>query len=235
MIADERRHRLLGGRSRASLIAALRSAGRPLGVRDLATLVGLHPNSVREQLALLVDAGLVARTSSAPAGRGRPSLRYAMAPEDGGSPADADRALATALVDQLSRSPGAAAAADAAGRRWGASLAARDPSPAAGGPGDRATAPCGGDAASERLHEILDLLGFAPERPSGPGEPVRLRHCPFDSLARFSPTVVCGIHLGLMRGVLRELGSPTDVVALEPFAAPGVCLAHLGARAGGSP
>ena len=86
------------------------------------------------------------------------------------------------------------------------------------------------DAGIDRLVGLLDDVGFAPEQPTGPDDPIRLRHCPFGPLAQEHPTVVCGVHLGLMRGALRELGAPLDVVRLEPFVAPNLCVAHLEPR-----
>jgi predicted ArsR family transcriptional regulator len=65
------------------------------------------------------------------------------------------------------------------------------------------------------------------------GAPIRLRHCPFGTLARDHGEVVCGVHLGLMRGVLRELDAPFDALRLEPFVGPSLCLAHLGGGSGG--
>jgi hypothetical protein len=52
-------------------------------------------------------------------------------------------------------------------------------------------------------------------------------------LARDDGEVVCGVHLGLMRGILRELGAPFDAISLEPFVEPALCLAHLGGRSDG--
>ena len=57
---------VLLGLTRSRLLAALEQADRPMGVRDLAASIGLHPNSVREQLQLLMDAGLVVSESTTP-------------------------------------------------------------------------------------------------------------------------------------------------------------------------
>ena len=39
--------------------------------------------------------------------------------------------------------------------------------------------------------------------------------------------MICGVHLGLMRGALEALGAPLEATRLEPFVAPHLCLAHL--------
>jgi len=223
MPAGERqRHRVLAGISRSRLLAVLRQSAGPMGVRELATAVGLHPNTAREHLDQLVEAGLVTCRTAAPAGRGRPGLRYAAERSNAEADPHAYRALAGVLAAELAGRDDAIEAAIRAGERWGGRAA-------------EATTPVGGaDEAVDRLVGMLDGLGFAPERDPGATEaPIRLRRCPFGSLARERGDVVCNVHLGLMRGALRELGSPLDAVSLEPFVEPDLCVAHLGSRGSG--
>lgn len=218
MTSVEQRHRVLAGISRARLLAVLRRASEPMDIRRLADAVELHPNTAREHLDQLVEAGLVLRSSAPPRGRGRPGWRYA-APGSGDDDAEAYRSLAAVLADELARRPDADEAATSAGVAWGRSLAeGRLPvqSPADG---------------VRRLVELLDEAGFAPEAPHDPQQPIRLHRCPFGSLARRRGDVVCNVHLGLMHGALRQLGAPLDAVSLEPFVEPNLCLAHLGAPA----
>ncbi len=207
------RHRILAGATRARILESLRRSPAPRGVRSLADEMGLHPNSVREQLDLLARAGMVAVETARPAGRGRPSLLYRARPGSGEADAPHYRDLARLLVEEVAARPDAGTAAVAAGERWGRALATDGP---AGGDDLRA------------LVTILDRTGFAPEPQDDPRAPIRLRSCPYADLARERVEVVCGIHLGLMRGALRARGAPLDVLGLEPFAAPDLCLAHLG-------
>jgi predicted ArsR family transcriptional regulator len=75
---------------------------------------------------------------------------------------------------------------------------------------------------------VLGEIGFAPEAVTTKSERrVLLHHCPFHEVARAHPEVPCSIHLGLMRGLLGELGAPVTVARLEPFAEPGLCVTHL--------
>ena len=213
MTAEHDRHRLLAGLTRSRLLAVLRGSGGPLGVRELAAAVGLHQNSVREQLARLADAGLVSTEAAPATGRGRPRLRYlARAEADEQEPY---RALARVLAEELDRTADPATLAVEAGEHWGRALigsarVVRDE-----------------DAAVRRLVELLADAGFEPEGPALPGGPIRLRRCPFEPLARDHRSVVCGVHLGLMRGALRQMGAPLDAAALEPYVEPDLCLAHL--------
>src|ERR1035437_8101763 len=211
MTAEHDRHRLLAGLTRSRLLAVLRDSRGSMGVRARADVVGLHPNSVREHLARLADAGLVVTEAAPSLGRGRPRLRYMARPEaDEQAPY---RALAGVLADELERMADPATRATEAGERWGRALI------------EPAGIVTDEDTAVEHLVGLLADAGFEPEGPDLPGGPIRLRRCPFEPLARDHRGVVCGVHLGLMRGALRQMGAPMDVVALEPYVQPDLCLA----------
>ncbi len=216
-MTSHEQHRALAGRSRARLLDVLRSAGRGLAIDELSAAAGLHPNSAREQLGVLVQAGLVERASDRPTGRGRPRLRYMAAPEPGAGDAGAYRDLARTLAEEHAAGADPVGAAAHAGERWGARVAAR--LPAATSESD----------AVQRLVEVLDNAGFDPEPPTVPGAPIGLRRCPFGTLARGREPVICGVHLGLMRGVLRTIHAPIQAARLDPWVTPARCLAHLGA------
>lgn len=209
------RHRALAGISRTRLLAVLHQSATPLGVRELAHAVGLHPNTAREHLDRLVGAGLASRETAAPSGRGRPRLRYAadQSTTEGDQPAY--RALATVLANQLARRPDGDETARDAGEAWGAAAVAQ------------LSARAPGRDAFDRLVEILDDAGFAPERSESADGTLRLRSCPFGALAS-QDSIVCNVHLGLMRGALRQLGAPPEPITLEPFVEPGLCLARVG-------
>lgn len=215
------RHRALAGETRGQLLGALRDAGQPLGLRELAATVGLHANTAREHLRLLVEAGLVTCELAPPAGRGRPGLRYSADPAatDAGDDPRPYAQLAAVLADQLARTKDPVAEAVEAGTRWGHAVAAGMP-------------PAETDAdAMARILDLLDQAGFEPEAPERHNEPIRLHRCPFGRLAVDRERVVCGVHLGLMRGALASIGAPIDATGLEPFVEPNLCLAHVGARA----
>ncbi|MGH7548799.1 MAG: helix-turn-helix transcriptional regulator [Gemmatimonadales bacterium] len=66
---------------------------------------------------------------------------------------------------------------------------------------------------------VLRAHGFEPCRDGG-GQ-LRLRNCPFDGLARDHRTLVCGMNLSLMRGLISGLGLRGVAAALDPQ--PGMC------------
>src|SRR5262252_7614233 len=59
LLAPEDASRL--GRSRADVLDMLRAADGPLGVREVAQRMGLHPNTARFHLEALTEAGLAVR------------------------------------------------------------------------------------------------------------------------------------------------------------------------------
>ena len=213
VMSDEQfQHRVLGGVSRSRLLAILGESGRWLTVRDLAGNAGPRANTTREHLDQLVAAGLVERRLAEPRGRGRPAFQYRAKRrvDDAG----AYRALAGVLADAVAQRHDPAGDAIAAGERWGKKLVQA--------PLESSTAPV------DQLVELLDELGFDPSLTVADSV-IELRRCPFGSLARTQGNVVCNVHLGLMRGALRQLDSPTQTLSLVPFVAPSLCLAHLGA------
>lgn len=198
-------------RSRAALVERLREQPEPLTLASLVAVTGLHENTLREHLAALVRRGLVRRFRAEPSGRGRPAWLYELTDEE---PARSEYAgLAAALAATIARTsddPGRAAAA--AGEEWGRDLAR-----------DRGAAPVSAEAARDHVLRLLDDLGFEPETaPDRPAD-VRLTRCPLLEAAHRYPEVVCGVHLGIVRGALEEYGADPAGSTLEPFAEPGSC------------
>lgn len=206
---------------RQQVLDTIQRAAAPVGVSEIADHLGVHPNTARFHLEALVGEGVVERVSDTPSGPGRPRVGYRARPGLARGGTRRYRVLAEILLGHLSAtSDDPASTAAAAGRTWGAHLV---PRPA---PFREITR----DEAIQGLTTMLDDLDFAPEPVVGEhGWPdrVRLRHCPFLELAEPHRDLVCPLHLGLMQGALAELGAPVTVTALEPFAEPAACLAHL--------
>ncbi len=206
---------------RRAVLEALRAAGEPLGVAELAERLALHPNTVRFHLDALVSEGAVERAVEQPSGPGRPRTVYAVRPGMDRGGERRYRLLAQILLSRLAaEGPAAETAAVEAGQIWGRHLV--EPLP----PFHRPSAP----EAVDRLTAMLADLGFDPDpadATTGPPSQVRLRHCPFLELAEEYGSIVCPLHLGLMQGALTELRAPVAAGVLEPFAEPDACLAHL--------
>jgi len=220
MVAEEqqrRRYRALADPSRARLLSELADGG-PLDVRELASRVGLHVNTVRAHLGVLVDAGLVAAETLPPQGRGRPRLAYRALAESADDGGRRYRLLAEILTTLVARYGGEAGERlEEIGEAWGRHLVDSPP------PSTELS-----DAeAVERLIALLAEIGFQPTLETGRRPRILMRPCPFLELARRHQAVVCPIHLGLMRGALGELGATTRATSLEPFVRDDLCVAHL--------
>lgn len=218
-----RHHQILASASRMAVLELLRSRTQPLGVGEVAQHVGLHLNTVRTHLDLLVDSGYAVRRSEAPSGPGRPRVVYeaTAAPEGEGS----YRLLAEMLAQYLaanSERPGEAAVE--AGRSWAGS-AGRTADRGIGAQ-EAAGPPVADDTAIAGLIRMLGDIGFAPEL-SADGTSIHLHRCPFRELARSQPDVVCGTHLGMIQGALAELDAPVAATRLFPFVEPGLCVTTL--------
>lgn len=207
-------HRALADPSRVRVLEALRLREQPLSVDELATDVGLHPNTIRAHLAVLEEAGIVSVRSERDGRPGRPRRLFAAVPEE----AEEEHALlASALASSLEPLPDGVEIATLAGRSWGTVLVERlEP----GRPADE-------EICVERVASLLRKRGFAPEREQSD---IVMRRCPFRELAERYPRVVCGFHAGLIEGALAELGAPVQLAALEPWASPTSCVARLAPR-----
>ena len=212
---DAGRHRALAEPSRARILETLTQADEPLDAGQLAERVGLHANTVRWHLGVLADAGLVTSHAEARTRPGRPRIVFSAEEEPEGR--EDYRLLAAILAGSLAGTPEGVAAAERAGKAWGRFLVER---PA---PFTRVDA----DDAADRVVALLDEHGFEPERENGD---ILMHRCPFRDLAEEHGDVVCSVHLGLLRGALAEIGAPVTATRLEPFVAPSLCRARLGAR-----
>lgn len=181
--------------------------------------------------------------------RGRPAWLYSAAPDAGSEPGSREyAALASALAGQIARtSRHPHADAIEAGRMWGRDLVRRsrtttDPSSetaaieteAKGRVPNSGTAPRSATASSDvvarrEVINLLEELGFAPSADTR-AHVVKLHRCPLLEAAHQQPEVVCGVHLGIVRGALGELGNDpdrTESTALQPFSEPGACRLDL--------
>ena len=219
---------MLACTSRMAVLELLRSRAQPLGVAEIARRVGLHQNTVRSHLDLLVHSGYAIRRSEAPSGPGRPRVVYeaTAAPDCEGS----YRLLAEVLAQYLeanSARPGEAAVE--AGRSWVGS--GRRTQNGREGTEEAVAPPASEDAAITEVVRVLGDIGFAPEL-SADGTSIYLHRCPFRELAQSQPDVVCGAHLGMIQGALVEVGAPVSATRLLPFVEPDLCITTLTRRSG---
>lgn len=214
-----RQHRALATASRRRLLALLQEADDPVPATQLAEVVDLHVTTVRAHLAVLEQAGLVQSAQDRTGRPGRPATVYTAVDERVARPGD-DRTggyhlLAEMLVDGLSR--GAPPSDDPSswaielGDRWGPRLLDR-----------MGYAPDSDGTAV--LHDSFERLGFAPQTTA---DEVRLHACPFLDVAMGNEAVVCDLHLGMARGMLRALDADVDADEIAPLVEPSLCILSL--------
>ncbi|HEY5186859.1 MAG TPA: helix-turn-helix domain-containing protein [Actinomycetes bacterium] len=218
---ERERHRVLGSESRVQLLEMLQAVGHSVTVGQAAEAAGLHTNTARFHLDLLVSVGLAERVTERRSLPGRPKVLYQATPVAAASPMGADdyRMLAGVLADGMAATSDPARAAIAAGERWAQAIERRTPQQ----PDDPATV-------ADELGSLLADLGFEPELDVEHAQ-IRLHRCPFEEIARDNRTVVCGVHLGMLRASLPRLGAAGVEVDLEPLVSvePLLCLVHLAA------
>ena len=216
---DTPRHRALGSSSRVTILRLVRTAEGGVTAAEVAARTGQHLSTTRAHLDRLTEAGLLVKARASGGQPGRPAWRYRAAAAD---PAPAPyRALAAALLEHLSGGGGdVREAAARVGQGWGRHLAAVSPDH---------------DDPVDSVITVLDGLGFSPRREpldTGDGAQVNLYTCPFMELVGQNPDAMCGLHLGVVRGILDRDGVPEESVVLEPFGAPAACVVRLPAPVG---
>jgi predicted ArsR family transcriptional regulator len=228
------------------VLEALERRSGPSTLAALIAATGLHENTVREHLDALLAQGRVRRHRTPPSGRGRPAWQYEPAATDSVSGGRAEYAgLAATLAAVIQRtSPSPRQDAVAAGTMWGHELAHASPAVTAR-LGNGMAGPVRDAAARQLVVALLAELGFDPRPDEATTIPatttipanttipaittttVNLTRCPLLHAARRYPDVVCGVHLGIVRGVLAELGADGTSATLAPFSSPGACRLDL--------
>lgn len=193
--------------SRAQIRHLIDTSPDPVSVEWLSKRTGLHPNTIRGHLEVLLAAGQIARAPGRRAGRGRPPMLYrAVGPDS-----TVYQELAEALVAELGANTDPALIDDAADK-WAEVVDHSDPAETI-------------DDAVRQAAEALDQLGFTAQV-SPVGDTITLGSCPYAALVHDQP-IICDIHTALLRELLKRTGQPVTVAGMQVWAAPGVCRTQL--------
>jgi predicted ArsR family transcriptional regulator len=190
--------RALGDPTRHAIFRYIAGAPAPVDVAELTDLLGLNHNAIRQHLAKLVAAGLVAESTARGEGRGRPRLIYEVAPgvESRWGVAGPYERLALLLTEVIRTGRAPIEVGRDAGREA------------------RATMPPDEDGV-DGVVRAMERQGFAPEvRRRGPRATVVLGTCPFTTTVLADPATICALHLGLAEGLAE--GTQTAVDRLVP-------------------
>lgn len=179
----------------------------PANLATLAGAAGVHVNTARPDLVALVEAGTVQRETSAPVGRGRPSVHYRLA--DGWSPPTTDfRGLAELLAAVVLRAGQDEEAIRALGAEWGRFLLGRPGAP----------------HVERELPAALERLGFEAEVS---GQELRLSACPCPLVLPDRPELICELTIAVAEGLLAGSGSGLRVGRRHHDPARRSCAARL--------
>lgn len=190
---------------RRALYRFVAASPDPVGRDEAAESVGVSRSLAAFHLDKLVGAGLLAtsyrrRSGRTGPGAGRPAKLYRRA--------QGERAVTVPPRAYASVAHLLAEVVDGAGLESPLEQAAWNAGVAAG----RSHAP------AADLAEMLAARGYQPY-PDGTG--LRLRNCPFGSLATDFPPLICGMNLALLEGLLAGVGDQVRVASLDPR--PGEC------------
>jgi predicted ArsR family transcriptional regulator len=208
-------HKALADDTRFRLYRYLRLSGRAVSVRELATRLSLHPNTLRPHLRRLEEVGLVRAEVRKGSSVGRPQILYAVLEGDRrdgrGSHLFAE-ILVGVMTGQRERDRARRLA-----REWGQYLVLQ------GGPTPGSRLPARRNLAI--LQEALAGAGFDPRfrRRSSRTVEVALRECPLRELTDGHRDVVCSVHEGLLEGMLGALKPPLRLAEFRPLVERGVC------------
>ncbi len=208
-------HKALADDTRYRLYRYLGLSGRPVSVRELATRLSLHPNTLRPHLRRLEEVGLVAREVHKGASVGRPQTLYSVVPRE--APEGREYQLFAEILAGLATGKRAIERAEALAVEWGEYLVAQ------GGPKPGTRLPARRNLAV--LQDAMARAGFDPRfrRRGGRTVEVSLRDCPFRDLAEDHRELACAIHRGLVAGMLRGLKPPVRLVEFSPLVERALC------------
>jgi predicted ArsR family transcriptional regulator len=184
----------LGENTRYAIYLELARSPRPLATAEVAASLDLHSNTVRPHLERMREVGLLEQRVDNHGGVGRPQHLYTLAPDAPslGLEPPAMPALARMLLTVAAEAGLDGTDAEAAGREQGARDADGFPE---------------GTPCLEALMAQLEFLGFDPEASGGAdGVTVAFTHCPFRELAEANPDLVCGLHRGMVEGLVERIG-----------------------------
>jgi predicted ArsR family transcriptional regulator len=205
----------LGDNTRYAIYLELARSPHPLSTADIAQTLDLHVNTVRPHLERMREVGLLDVTTEARRGVGRPQHLYALAPEAPslGLEPPSFPLLAQLLVRLADQAGIGADEAVEVGREHGLlSASAR-----------RRTSADAIDA----LFADQALLGFDPERvDEEDGATIAFGHCPYGELARQHSELVCGLHCGMVEGLVEGTGG-AEVVSFHTLAHRAPCQVEL--------
>ena len=170
-------------------------------LRELADEVGLHINTARDHLRVLIDEGFIYLHPESTGVRGRPPMVYHPVDDPESNSVAAERiararehheALTRLMAGAELRPTGLDALGDQAGTQF------------------------------DLLYEHLDDSGMEPE-PDAEELRISLAPCPHYRMVGEDRAIACGIHAKIVRDLLSQLPGPLELDRLQPFTSADTC------------
>lgn len=208
--------KVLSDETRVSILQFILASRHPVSVSDVAFKFGLHPNAARLHLAKLETARLLATQMRRNPEGGRPAKLYQLGPRrvEIQVPSRQFCLLATLFLKALKNGSenGSGSIEDeveGVGEIYGRNLVRTE---------------WGEGNISLVLDEAVDLwreqeseLGSSPEvsRNRKGNYMIRFYNCIFEEVAVEDPVLVCKLHQGMLKGILKHVGDPVDLRQLQ--------------------
>lgn len=200
MTTLQQQARALGDPTRHRIFTFIAEAAGPVGVADINTEFPFNHNAIRQHLAKLLDAGLVAEKRESGGRPGRPRLVYELAAgvESRWGLVGPYQRLSLLLAEIVETGDAPVDVGRRAGREMGAALP-----PVEG---------------AEKMTIAMAKQGFEPELRRTPRTAeIILRTCPFETAAVAHRDTICTLHLGLAEGLADGTDmSVAELVAKDP-------------------
>ncbi len=182
--------RALGDPTRWKIFRYVADNDQGADVAEITSHCGFNHTAIRQHLAKLVEAGLLTTATERSGTRGRPKLVYRVDPaaESRWGVVGPYERLSVLLAEIIRTGDDAVTV----GRRAGRSMRTAGAS----------TNPEGSDVSIDDLTDDMARQGFDPTvQRRRAGIEIVLQTCPFESAALTHADAVCGLHLGLARGL----------------------------------
>lgn len=201
MTTLQQQARALGDPTRHKIFVFISAAPAGVGIADINAEFPFNHNAIRQHVAKLVDAELVAERRESGGRPGRPRLVYELA-----SGVDSRWGLVgpyerlSLLLAEIVETGDTAVEV---GRRAGKAMAA--------------SAPASTDAA-DTMRAVMARQGFEPDlRRKARSAEIVLQNCPFESAALTHRDTICTLHLGIAEGLAEGTEvAVSELVAKDP-------------------
>ena len=184
----QRRAVALGDPTRYRIFEYLLKSPEPVSVSELTEFTRLNHTGIRQHLEVLRRSGLIDEYREPPKGRGRPRLLYEPSAEAKRGPSKAYERLSLLLIEAITTHSSARAIGRQEGIRLATELAPKYSDPV------------------RVIHEAMIGWEFSATLVNNQDfAAIVLNRCPLESAVNLAGKTVCGIHIGIIEGILSKL------------------------------